>query len=108
VEGQYQRRHRDVGRDGQYHRAAHRHVVRDAEDEAVKHEGQRGQRLGQRRHQQGHRGGVPDGGVRGEQDGHPEGQGGGDHAEADPGDQAQPQAAPPDPVRPVRIAGAER
>ncbi len=108
MEGEHQCRHRDVGRDGEDHRAAHGHVVRDAEDEAVQHEGQRGHRLGQRRHQQGRRGGVPDTGVGGEQGGHPEGQAGRDHAEPDPGDQAQPQAALPDPVRLVRVAGAER
>jgi len=108
VKTQHQRRHRDIGRDREDHRAAHGDVVRQAEDETVQHEGQRGHRLGQRRHQQGHRGGVPDGGIGGEQGGDPEGQPGGDHAERDPGDQAQPEAAPPDPVRAVRVAGAER
>jgi hypothetical protein len=107
VKDQHQRRHRDVGPDGENHRAAHGRVVRDAEDEAVQHERQRGHRLGQRRHQQGHRGGVPDGGVGGEQGGHPEGQGGSDDAEPDPGDQAQPEAAPADPVRPGGVAGTE-
>src|SRR6266699_2082959 len=105
VEAQHQRRHRDIGRDGEDHRAAHGDVVRQAEDEAVENERQRGHRLRQRRKQQGHRGGVPDGGVGAEQGGHPERQRGGDDAEPDPGDQAQPQGAPPDPVGRVDVRG---
>jgi hypothetical protein len=50
---------------------------------------------------------VLDAGVGGEQGGHPEGQAGGDDGEPDPGEQAQPEAAPADPVRPGGVAGAE-
>jgi hypothetical protein len=46
VEAQHQRRRRDVGHHGEDHRAAHRHVVGQAEDEAVEDERERGQRLG--------------------------------------------------------------
>ena len=58
MEAQDQRGHRNVRADGEDHRAAHRDVVGDAEDEAVQDEGQRGQGLGPRRDQQGHCGGV--------------------------------------------------
>ena len=43
VEAQDQRGHRNVGSDGQDHRAAHGDVVAEAEDEAVQDERQRGQ-----------------------------------------------------------------
>ena len=107
VEAQHQRRGRDVGHDGENHRAAHRDVVGQAEDEAVEDERERGQRLGDGGHQQGDQGGVPHGRIRGEQDRDGERQGRGEHAQAGPGDQAQPDGAPPDPVRAAGIAGAE-
>jgi hypothetical protein len=72
VEAQDQCRHRDVREDGEDHRAAHGDVVGDAEDEAVEDERQRGHGLSQGRDLQGHRGGMPDGQVGGEQGGHPE------------------------------------
>ena len=49
VEAQDQRRHRNVGQDGEDHRAAHGDVVGEAEDEAVEDERQGGQGLGQGR-----------------------------------------------------------
>jgi hypothetical protein len=107
VEAQHQHRRRDVGHHGENHRAAHRHVIGQAEDEAVEDERERGQRLGDGGHEQGHEGGVPHAWVRGEQDRDGERQGRGDHTQAGPGDQAQPDGAPPDPVRAVPIAGAE-
>jgi hypothetical protein len=107
VEAQHQRRRRDVGHDGENHRAAHRHVIGQAEDEAVEDERERGQRLGDGGDEQGHQGGVPYGRVRGEQDRDGERQACGDHAQADPGEQAQPDGAQPDPVRAAGIAGAE-
>jgi hypothetical protein len=107
VEAQHQHRHREVGHDGDNHRAAHRHVVGQAEDEAVEDERERGQRLGDGGHEQGHQGGVPHARIRGEQDRDGERQGRGDDAEGGPGDQAQPDGPPPDPVRAAGIAGAE-
>jgi hypothetical protein len=107
VEAQHQHRRRGVGHDGENHRAAHRHVIRQAQDEAVEDERERGQRLGDRGHEQGHQGGVPYARVRGEQDRDGERQRRGDHPQADPGDQAQPDGAQPDPVRAAGIAGAE-
>jgi hypothetical protein len=50
---------------------------------------------------------VPHARVRGEQDRDGERQARGDHAQADPGDQAQPDGSQPDPVRAAGIAGAE-
>lgn len=107
VEAQDQRRHRNVGQDGEDHRAAHRDVVGEAEDEAVEDERQRGQGLSQGRDLQSHRGGVPDGQIGGEQGGHPERQRRGDDPEPDPGDQAQPQGTPPDQGRALGITGTQ-
>jgi hypothetical protein len=50
---------------------------------------------------------VADVGIGGEQGGHPEGQADGDDGEPDPSEQAQPEAAPADPVRPGGVADAE-
>jgi AraC-like DNA-binding protein len=59
-------RHRGEAGDGDHHGAAHRHVVADAQDQPVQHEGQRRQGLGRGRGDQPDHRGVPDRRVGGE------------------------------------------